>query len=195
MPSLLHAPCRCVRLFRCVVWVRSASLALGTSLAFAQPAPAPVPAPLDIPVAEMIEALKTTPGVVGVDIAELRSGKNCFLAWFRDKPAAMAWFRSTMHQKMLDQVAPRRNRNRVPMAEIPEDVGPMFAAACLSPPTPATDGRPARSPRIGIELYAPLKGGVRFSGGSFAPDAFKALLPQPQVTGQPSIENAPESSR
>lgn len=125
-------------------------------------------------VAAILKGLRETPGCLGADVGQLQSGKNVIFGWFESKAAAMAWYGSPIHQRATAIGYPERDANRKAMADVPDDIGPMMAVACAIPvpPEERKEGQPAF--RIGIELYSPLPGGVRFGGGSFAPEGFKA---------------------
>lgn len=125
---------------------------------------------------EMMAGLKQTPGCLGTDAAQSQSGKYLIFAWFRDKKAAMAWHDGPAHQKMMATFGMKGNKEYEAMAGIADDVGPILVVASAVPPRPAAEGQPARDFQLGIELYAPLPGGIRFGGGSFAPEAFREAV-------------------
>jgi hypothetical protein len=134
-------------------------------VAFAQ-APAPPPNPLtDLP-----KALAATPGVLGVELASTASGKQVIFAWFENKKAALAWYYSDVHQKLM-KMGGGPSRPRGPMADVPDDGRPIMAIASLVLARPQ-DGIPQKGlppvTQISIELYAPLPGGLA-AGGRFAP--------------------------
>lgn len=116
-------------------------------------------------VMKLMAGLKATPGCLGTDLAMCQSGKRVIFAWFKDKAAAMAWYNAKEHQGAVDAVAPDRDKTRTPMADVPDE-GPILAVAAVSPGSGA----------LAIELYAPLKGGLRMPGGGFAPSAFVDLV-------------------
>jgi hypothetical protein len=124
---------------------------------------------------DLIGALKATPGVLGVDAAgRTMNGKAVIFAWFENRKAALAWYNSDVHQRMLTQLAGGRRRSTPPLADVPEDT-PILAIASLTMPgfTPGTP--PPATPsvtQIAIELYAPLPGGIA-AGGRFAPSTLK----------------------
>jgi hypothetical protein len=125
-------------------------------------------------VPDLIGALKSTPGVLGVDAGQTMSGKQVIFAWFENKKAALAWYYSDAHQALMQQFSGGRKRSAGPMADVPDDGRPILAIASLTmpaPPKPGTDLR-ASVTQIAIELYAPLPGGLA-AGGRFAPATVK----------------------
>jgi hypothetical protein len=126
-------------------------------------------------VPDLIGALKTTPGVLGVDAARgTMNGKMVIFAWFENKKAALAWYYSDAHQAFMSQFSGGRRRPAGPMADVPDDGRPILAIASLTMPANAAAGGDLRSSvtQIAIELYAPLPGGIA-AGGRFAPSTVK----------------------
>jgi hypothetical protein len=124
------------------------------------------------PLLALPEAIKATPGCLGVETAQTSSGKMVIFAWFENKKAALAWYYSDTHQvlvKMGSGGAPARPRG--PMADVPDDGRPIMAIASVTLARPQ-DGVPQKGlppvSQISIELYAPLPGGLAV-GGRFAP--------------------------
>jgi hypothetical protein len=122
---------------------------------------------------DFVAALKATPGVLGVELAQTMSGKNVIFAWFENKQAVLKWYYSDTHQALMAQFGSRR-RPQGPMVDVPDDGKPVLAIASVTlngaPPTNAEDLKSV--PQIAIELYAPLPGGLAV-GGRFAPSAVK----------------------
>jgi len=140
----------------------------------------------------MVKGLKATPGCLGVEIAQLQSGKVAIIAWFKDKAAAKLWYASPAHRGLQQAMAGGYDPKREPMVDVPDNV-PLMVVAAASP-MPGVDGKPP-SMQVGIEIYTPCKGGVRFQGGSFAPDAFRDLIAPPAAaapSGGASKGNADE---
>jgi hypothetical protein len=134
-------------------------------VAFAQ-APAPPPNPL----ADLPKAIAATPGVLGVELAQTASGKMVIFAWFENKKAALGWYYSDVHQKLM-KMGGGPPRPRGPLADVPDDGRPIMAIASVVLARPQ-DGIPQKGlppvTQISIELYAPLPGGLA-AGGRFAP--------------------------
>jgi hypothetical protein len=126
-------------------------------------------------VPDLIGALKSTPGVLGVDATQrTASGKAVIFAWFENKKAALTWYYSDAHQALVMQFAGGKTRPGEPLAGVPDDGRPILAIASLTMPDSAApksagDLRTAVT-QIAIELYAPLPGGLAV-GGRFAPSS------------------------
>ena len=134
-------------------------------------APPPQGTPAGMP--DLIGMLKATPGVLGVDAAQTLSGKQVIFAWFENKKAALNWYYSEGHQKLMKTVASGGNAGRTPMADIPDDGNPILAIASITlSKQPQVSGVQLPVSQIAIELYAPLPGGLA-AGGRFAPSSVK----------------------
>ena len=139
---------------------------------------------------DLVDALKATPGVLGVDAARTMSGKQVIFAWFENRQAALNWYNSDVHRGLMKQFG-GGSQAREPMGAVPENV-PVLAIASLtltSAPQSPADMRNALS-QIAIELYAPLPGGVAI-GGRFAPSALKV----PGLVDLPAAALKPSSQR
>jgi hypothetical protein len=125
----------------------------------------------DLGFSDLIAALKATPGCLGVETAQTASGKQVIFAWFEDKKAALKWYYSDTHREVMKRFFPNRKRDRQPLADVPDDSGPIMAIASVTvEDKPAKDKPPFK--QIAIELYQPLSGGLSI-GGRFAPEAMK----------------------
>jgi len=154
----------------------------GALLVLAQ-APAPQGAPGGLP--DLVGMLKATPGVLGVDAARTASGKQVIFAWFEDKKAALAWYYSPGHQQLMKTFVSGGATGRKPLADIPDDIGPIMAIASLTmSEKPQVPGVQMPVSQIAIELYAPLPGGLA-AGGRFAPATVK-------VKGLVEVPSAPK---
>ena len=122
---------------------------------------------------DLIGMLKATPGVLGVDAAQTMSGKQVIFAWFENKKAALNWYYSEGHQKLMKTFASGTNAGRKPMADVPNDGNPILAIASITlSKEPQVSGVQLPVSQIAIELYAPLPGGLA-AGGRFAPSTVK----------------------
>jgi len=154
---------------------------------FAQTATDPTRSAPQNPLMALPEAIKATPGCLGVETAQTSSGKMVIFAWFENKEAALAWYYSQTHQ-MLVKMGGGSVRPRGPLADVPDDGKPIMAIASVILARPQ-DGIPQTGlpsvTQISIELYAPLPGGLAV-GGRFAPMSVKVdgLLFTPN-TAQP----------
>jgi hypothetical protein len=121
---------------------------------------------------QLVAALKATPGVLGVEVAQTASGKQVIFAWFENKKAALTWYYSDTHMGLKNSFAPG-GAARTPMADVPDDGKPIMAIASLTMgKQPPSASNPFPVSQIAIELYAPLPGGLA-AGGRFAPMAMK----------------------
>jgi hypothetical protein len=148
----------------------------------------PSPPPPVFP--DLVGALKSTPGCVGVEVARTASGKQVIFAWFEDKKAALNWYYSDTHQAAMKQFFPQSQASkRTPLKDVPDDVGPVLAIASLTPADKAPgDVTSLPISQIAIELYTPLPGGISL-GGRFAPSAIKVPgLREAPLPGAPKTE-------
>ncbi len=70
----------------------------------------------------LIQALQKSPGCLGVDSAQMSSGKNTIFAWFDSKQSALAWYNNPAHQAMASAANPGRDKARVPMADVQDEL-------------------------------------------------------------------------
>lgn len=132
---------------------------------------------------DLVGALQSTPGCLGVEAGTMASGKHVIFAWFENKKAVLNCFYSDVHQGAMRTFAPQASSGRAPLADIPDDRGPILAIASLTlAETPRLDGVQLPVSQIAIELYAPLPGGLA-AGGRFAPATVKVpgLLEAPSA--------------
>jgi hypothetical protein len=122
---------------------------------------------------DLVGALKSIPGVLGVETARTATGKQVIFAWFENKKAALNWYYSEGHQKLVKTLASGGNVGRTPMADVPDDGNPILAIASITlSDKPQVSGVQLPVSQIAIELYAPLPGGLA-AGGRFAPSTVK----------------------
>ena len=136
-----------------------------------QASPSPQAPPSRFP--NVVGALRTTPGCLGVETGQTSSGRRVIFAWFESKKALVDWYYGDVHQNAIKTVFPKLVVERRPLPDLAEDAGPILTIVSVKfaePPRP--DGPPPRIVSIGIELYGPLPGGVAV-GGRFAPAAVK----------------------
>ena len=140
---------------------------------------------------DLVGALTSTPGCVGVEVARTGSGKQVIFAWFEDKKAALNWYYSDIHQAAMKQFFPQSQHGpkRTPMKDVPDDGGPVLAIASLTLADKAPgDVTTLPISQIAIELYRPLPGGIAL-GGRFAPAAIKVPgLRESSLTAGPKTE-------
>jgi quinol monooxygenase YgiN len=121
---------------------------------------------------DLVAALKQSPGCLGVETARTASGKSVIFAWFEDKKAALAWYNSETHREAMKHYLPDAKSGRKPLADVPDDCGPIMAIASLTPNDKPTKENPSPFKQIAIELYQPLGDGLAI-GGRFAPETMK----------------------
>ena len=119
----------------------------------------------------LIAALEATPGCLGTDAAEMRSGKFVIFGFFENKAAATEWYNHPMHVGMRRASGITPPAGYEPMADVPDDTPVLALASLAFDGPPAVEGAAIPFSAISIELYAPLDGGLRINGG-FAPEAF-----------------------
>jgi hypothetical protein len=125
---------------------------------------------------DLVGALQATQGCLGVETAKTRSGKQVIFAWFEDKKAAVDWYYSDTHQDLIKRFFPNAKQSREPLANVPEDSGPIMVVASITLNDKPTKEKPSPFKQIAIELYRPLPGGLSI-GGRFAPDKMKVPAP------------------
>jgi|SRR5215471_4257979 len=178
----MKKPYRMVRELTLLIALALAVFSPGALSVLAQ-APAPQGAPGGLP--DLVGMLKATPGVLGVDAARTASGKQVIFAWFEDKKAALTWYYSAGHQQLIKTFAAGGVLGRKPLADVPDDIGPIMAIASLTmSEKPQVPGVQIPVSQIAIELYAPLPGGLA-AGGRFAPATVK-------VKGLVELPSAPK---
>ena len=122
--------------------------------------------------ATLAAGLKATPGCLGVELGRTVSGKHVIFAWFENKKALMAWYRSDAHVQAMQAVFPGRQPSASALNDIPDDTPILtIASVTLADPKTAAPGAPPFT-QIAIEHYTPLAGGLA-TGGRFAPSALK----------------------
>jgi heme-degrading monooxygenase HmoA len=121
----------------------------------------------------VVGALKTAPGVLGVETGQTASGRRVIFAWFDGKKSLVDWYHSDIHQRAMRTVYPNGAFDRQPLPDLPDDTGPILTIVSVKfADAPEPGASTPRIVAIGIELYGPLPGGVAV-GGRFAPEAVK----------------------
>jgi hypothetical protein len=120
----------------------------------------------------LVEAAEASPGCLGVKLGQTENGTNVIFAWFENKQALVAWYKSDFHQWAMKTAFPNQNFNREPLPDVPENSGQILALVTLKLADKALPGSPIPIERIGIELYTPLPDGVAV-GGQFAPQTVR----------------------
>jgi hypothetical protein len=120
----------------------------------------------------LVEAAQASPGCLGVKLGRTGDGTNVIFAWFENKQALVAWYKSDFHQWVMKAAFPNQNFNREPLPDVPENSGQILALVTLKLADKAVPGSPIPIDTIGIELYTPLPDGVAV-GGQFAPQSVR----------------------
>jgi hypothetical protein len=121
---------------------------------------------------DLVGALESTPGCLGVEVASTPGGKRVIFAWFENKQAVLNWYYSDAHQNTMRMFFPGLPP-RKPLNDIADESGPIMAIASLTvADTPQGGATSLPVSKIAIELYAPLPGGLAL-GGRFAPATVK----------------------
>ena len=151
-------------------WAVVGSVVVAFACLWTTPALAQTPSGGGFP--NVLGALKSAPGCLGVETGQTSSGRRVIFAWFESKKALVDWYHSDAHQRAMKSVFPNQTFDRQPLPDLAEDSGPILTIVSVKfADPPKTDGSPSIT-AIGIELYGPLPGGVAV-GGRFAPDAVK----------------------
>ena len=118
----------------------------------------------------VLTALRAAPGCLGVETGQTASGRQVIFAWFDGKASLVDWYHSEAHQRAMKAVYPNQAFDRTPLPDLADDSGPILAIVSVKFAEPPAPGARPRMTSIGIELYAPLPGGIAV-GGRFAPAA------------------------
>jgi hypothetical protein len=145
------------------------ALAVGAG---ASPAADPPAKGKDAGLPDLVGALKASPGCLGVETARTASGKQVIFAWFEDKKAALKWYSSDTHQAVMKRFLPDYKSGRKPLADVPDDGGPLLVVASITLGEKPTAEKPLPFKQIAIEVYQPLGEGLNI-GGRFAPEKMK----------------------
>lgn len=127
---------------------------------------------------ELVEALKKSPGCLGVETAMTGSGKMVIFSWFENKRALIKWYYGDTHQHIMKTFFADTEPAK-PLKNVPEDSGPIMAIASLTMAAkPQVKATSLPISQIAIEFYQPLPAGVAL-GGRFSPEGVKI----PQMNG------------
>ena len=151
-------------------WAVTGSIVFVLGGLWATPAPAQTRSTGGFP--NVLGALKSAPGCLGVETGQTSNGRRVIFAWFESKKALVEWYHSDAHQKAMKSVFPNQTFDRQPLPDLAEDSGPILTIVSVKFADPPKPESPPTITAIGIELYGPLLGGVAV-GGRFAPDAVK----------------------
>ena len=65
---------------------------------------------------DLVAGLKSTPGVLGVELVQSMSGKSAIFAWFENKQAVLKWYYSDTHMAAMAQFGATQRRPQGPLA-------------------------------------------------------------------------------
>jgi len=149
----------------------ASALTLTLCCASIEPVHGQAAAPAGFP--NVVNALKASPGCLGVETGQTASGRRVIFAWFDGKKSLVDWYHSDIHQRAMRTVYPNGVFDRQPLPDLPDDTGPILTIVSVKfAEAPAPGASAPRIVAIGIELYGPLPGGVAV-GGRFAPEGVK----------------------
>jgi hypothetical protein len=118
--------------------------------------------------------LKATPGCLDVKSTALADGKMLTIfAWFENKAALNAWYKSPMHQGAMKRFFPNMPGHAEAIPAFKDEKSPLLVVATVTPADrPLLAGSPLAVSQIAIEVYTPVPGGLAFGGG-FGPESLK----------------------
>jgi hypothetical protein len=120
---------------------------------------------------DLVKGLKETPGCLGVETAKTTSGKSVIFAWFKDKGAAVAWYKSPMHRGLMGMMKGAVTPTSTPLKDVKDDGRPVLVIASITfADKPMIEGIPIPISQIAIETYQPVGDGFAF-GGRFSPES------------------------
>lgn len=120
---------------------------------------------------DLVGALRSTPGCLGVEAGQFDSGKQAIFAWFEDKEGAMRWYNHDVHQGAMASFMKVESDSK-PMAGVPDGIPVLAIASITFADRPHFEAISLPISQIAIELYTPIKGGIHL-GGTFAPPALQ----------------------
>ena len=155
-----------------IVGSRRSAVAVALAVALSGQAPLPAGAQSQPGFAALLDAARAHPGCLGIETGRTTSGKQVIFAWFEDKAALVAWYRSDAHQRAMKVAFPNLTFSREPLPDTPAD-GQILAIVSLKlSDAPPSEGATMPIGTIGIELYTPVPGGVAV-GDRFAPKTIR----------------------
>ncbi len=156
-----------------IVGSRRSAIAVALAAAVSGQAPLPAGAQSQPGFAALLDAARAHPGCLGIETGRTTSGKQVIFAWFEDKAALVAWYRSDAHQRAMKVAFPNLTFSREPLPDTPADSGQILAIVSLKlSQAPPSEGATMPIGTIGIELYTPVPGGVAV-GDRFAPKTIR----------------------
>ena len=144
----------------------------------------------------LVEAVRTIPGCLGVQTCTSSEGKLVVFTWFSSKASAREWYFSTAHREIIKRFFPDVTLSQ-PLKFVGEESGPIMVIASFLPAKPGLGSVSRRDEALkegehfpfdqaAIELYQPVRGGPSF-GGTFAPLGLQ--IADPNAKPAVKIEN------
>ncbi len=123
---------------------------------------------------DLAAGLKATPGCLDVKATMLDNGRMATIfAWFENKAALNAWYKSPMHQDAMKKFFPHMPGHAEAISAFKDEKSPLLVVATVTPSDkPMLAGSPLAVSQIAIEVYTPVPGGLAFGGG-FGPESLK----------------------
>jgi quinol monooxygenase YgiN len=146
---------------------------------------------------QLVAALKQSPGCLGVEVGQMKSGKLSIFAWFKDKAALVDWYYSDPHQNAMDAMlagikakqhqagSPAGGSSGAP-AGTPKDA-PAGAPTAKAKSEPGKGGKEGGSAHTPLEFVADGTGPI-LCIATITPSATPAVPGFPMAIGQISIE-------
>ena len=142
---------------------------------------------------DVVAGLKKTPGCLGVETARTSSCKQVIFAWFENRKAVLKWYRSEMHQQLMNDLFPTYVPHK-PLRDVADDGSPIMAVASITMSAkPRFKESTLPISQISIELYKPISGGI-FLGSRFAPESLKVpnMIDISKAYGKEKVEKRGE---
>lgn len=110
----------------------------------------------------LINALKASPGCLGVNACQWQDGRKSIFAWFKDKPSTVAWYNHPVHSYMMRGMGSEPGKA---LQHVADDAGPIMVIATITESDEnLVPGFPISINQVSIELYEVLPGGAMLNG-------------------------------
>lgn len=121
----------------------------------------------NVTLANLVAAMRSVQGCVGVETARTSTDKQVAFAWFEDKRALARWYSTNLFRGVMKQIF-NGEQPADPLALTEEGPILMIASITLAE---KTDAQLVIS-QMSVELYQPLAGGIAV-GGRFTPNGIR----------------------
>lgn len=116
----------------------------------------------------LVAAMKSVQGCVGVETARTSTGKQVAFAWFVDKHALTRWYSTNLFRGVMKQIF--NGEQPADPATLKDGVPILMIASITLADKP--DGQSVVVSQMSVELYQPLSGGISV-GGRFTPNSIE----------------------